>query len=56
MNLNQTIAAIVNTNISQVLICYQVIKTQENDTYVDTHVRTVFAFSLISIIDVNDNI
>ena len=43
MNLNETIAAIVITNISQVLICYHVIKIQENDTYVDTNVRTVFA-------------
>ena len=43
MNLNETIAAIVITNISQVLICYQAIKIQENDTYVDTNVRTVFA-------------
>ena len=56
INLNETIAAIVITNISQVLICYQAIKIQENDTYVDTNVRTVFAFYLISIIDVNDNI
>ena len=56
INLNETIAAIVITNISQVLICYQAIKIQENDTYVDTNVRTVFAFYLISIIDVSDNI
>ena len=56
INLNETIAAIVITNISQVLICYQAIKIQENDTYVDTNVRTVFAFYLISIIDNNDNI
>ena len=56
INLNETIAAIVITNISQVLICYQAIKIQENDTYVDTNVRTVFAFYLICIIDVNDNI